>query len=212
MANFSALGMRPHPHAVCLCSRAQGEQWAVYLKKVAFSFLRLCRKSFTSSLSIKTIFGVLLRKSHLKAVQNNKVLCSAFSVEQRSLKSRQFKGLDFTKLTTLIVTCITSTNTDESSLEVKASRWMMKWCGCEHTFFERYHEIQYFSPLSIERRRCKTLRHDPNQTESPWKKYPQGWKYRALLLSNATSSNKESPLLCDMPMLICLTLTTALLT
>jgi len=37
-------------------------------KKVAFSFFRLCRKSFTSFLWIKTPFSVLPRESHLTAV------------------------------------------------------------------------------------------------------------------------------------------------
>ena len=37
------------------------------------------------------------------------------------MKSRQFKSLDFTKLTTSITTCIISLNTDGGSLEAKAS-------------------------------------------------------------------------------------------
>jgi len=70
-------------------SRAQGEQCCIFIFPAVqeiFSFLR-----------IKTLFSVLPRESYLTDVSSNKVLCSAFSVEQRYLKIRRFKSLDFTK-------------------------------------------------------------------------------------------------------------------
>jgi len=44
------------------------------------------------------------------------------------------------------------------------------WCGCEDIFFEGYLKIQYFFPSLMECHQCNTLRHDPNQTDSLWKK------------------------------------------
>jgi len=86
--------------------------------------------------------------------------------------------------------------------------WCNVWCGCEEIFFKGYLKIQYFFPSLMERRRCNTLRHNPNQTDSLWKKYPQRWKHCSLLLSNAMLNDKEAPLLCDIHVQICHTLTT----
>ena len=186
-------------------SRAQGEQCCIFIFPAVqeiFSFLR-----------IKTLFSVLPRESYLTDVSSNKVLCSAFSVEQRYLKIRRFKSLDFTKLITLITTCITSLNADESSLEVEASRWMMQLLMWMWGYF-LWRMLRYpiFLPIIDG---APSMQHSTTRSQSNWfseKKVSITLKYRALLLSNATSSNKEVLQLCNINMQICHTLTTVLLT
>jgi len=130
------------------------------------------------------------------------MLCSAFSLE--NLWSLQNWPL------WLLTAPLHWTQTKDLWKPKLLDEWCRGWCWCEDIFFEGYLEIQYFFPSPMERRRCITLlRHESNWFSV--KKVSTGLKYCALLLSNATSSNKEAPLYCATSTCkICHTLTTVL--